>query len=340
MASWTSDHALSRDLLADVNGHVQMNGKSSLRDVQAVILAGGRGTRLAPYTSVLPKPLMPIGDQSILEVVVGQLEDAGIVNVNFCVGYLAHLIQAVFENRENGHVNITYVREQEALGTAAPLRLVDGLDSTFIVMNGDVLTTIDYDDLVAFHREQGNAITIATRERSIKIDYGLLHLDGDSRVREYEEKPTITSRVSMGIYVMEPEALDFVPEGEYFDFPDLVRALLEQGEPVGAYDHAGLWFDIGRQEDYERAINVWLEDEEQANGNGNANGRGNGHVNGNGHVTGNGHAVADGTLAHDPNRAAPHPTNGNGSADSRPKEASWISGMRRLRSANEAVKRP
>ena len=97
MASWTSDHALSRDLLADVNGHVQMNGKSSLRDVQAVILAGGRGTRLAPYTSVLPKPLMPIGDQSILEVVVGQLEDAGIVNVNFCVGYLAHLIQAVFE---------------------------------------------------------------------------------------------------------------------------------------------------------------------------------------------------------------------------------------------------
>ena len=182
MASWTSDLALSRDLLADVNGHVQMNGKSSLRDVQAVILAGGRGTRLAPYTSVLPKPLMPIGDQSILEVVVGQLEDAGIVNVNFCVGYLAHLIQAVFDSRENGHVDITYVREQEALGTAGPLRLVDGLDTTFIVMNGDVLTTIDYEELVRFHREQGNAVTIATRERSIKIDYGLLHLD-DVRAR-------------------------------------------------------------------------------------------------------------------------------------------------------------
>jgi NDP-sugar pyrophosphorylase family protein len=267
MASWTSDRALSLDLLAGMNVHSKMNGKGSMRGVQAVILAGGRGTRLAPYTSVLPKPLMPIGDQSILEVVVGQLEDAGIVNVNFCVGYLAHLIQAVFDSRENGHVNITYVREQEALGTAGPLRLVDGLDSTFIVMNGDVLTTIDYEELVRFHREQGNAVTIATRERSIKIDYGLLHLDDDARVREYEEKPTISSRVSMGIYVMEPEVIEFVPEAEYFDFPDLVRVLLEAGEPVGAYDHTGLWFDIGRQEDYERAINVWVS-KEATNGNG------------------------------------------------------------------------
>jgi NDP-sugar pyrophosphorylase family protein len=278
MASWTSDRTLSLDLLADMNGHSKMNGRDSMRDVQAVILAGGRGTRLAPYTSVLPKPLMPIGDQSILEVVVGQLEDAGIVNVNFCVGYLAHLIQAVFDSRENGHVDITYVREQEALGTAGPLRLVDGLDSTFIVMNGDVLTTIDYEELVRFHREQGNAVTIATRERSIKIDYGLLHLDEDSRVREYEEKPTISSRVSMGIYVMEPEVIELIPEGEYFDFPDLVQVLLDAGEPVGSYDHTGLWFDIGRQEDYERAINVWPI-REVTNGNGHAsvlNGNGNG----------------------------------------------------------------
>jgi NDP-sugar pyrophosphorylase family protein len=279
MATWTSDLAFSRDLLADVRGHIHVNGNGrphanghdSLKDVKAVILAGGRGTRLAPYTSVLPKPLMPIGDRSILEVVVGQLEDAGIFDVHFCVGYLAHLIEAVFESRENGHVNITYVREQEALGTAGPLRLVDGLDSTFIVMNGDVLTTIDYEKLIRFHREQGNALTIATRERSIKIDYGLLHLDEGSRVQSYEEKPTISSRVSMGIYVMEPDVIELVPRGEFFDFPDLVRTLLAEGEPVGAYDHDGLWFDIGRQEDYERAIDIWLEDE-HSNGNGNGNG--------------------------------------------------------------------
>ena len=270
MASWTSDLALSRDLLADVNGHA-INRKRSMRDVQAVVLAGGRGTRLAPYTSILPKPLMPIGDRSILEVVVGQLEDAGIVDIHFSVGYLAHLIEAVFETRQNGHVNITYVREQEALGTAAPLRLVGGLDSTFIVMNGDVLTTLDYRELVNFHREQGNELTIATHNRSIKIDYGMLHFDDTSRVREYEEKPTIASPVSMGIYVMEPSVIEHIPEQGYFDFPNLVQALLSADAQVGAYVHDGLWFDIGREEDYEQATAIWIETAD-ANGNGNGNG--------------------------------------------------------------------
>ena len=281
MASWTADLALSRDLLADVNGHTHRNGNGSLGDTKAVVLAGGRGARLAPYTSILPKPLMPIGDRSILEVVVGQLEEAGIVDIHFCVGYLAHLIQAVFESRENGHVNITYVHEQEALGTAGPLRLVDGLDDTFIVMNGDVLSTIDYENLVRFHHEHQNALTIATHERSIQIDYGMLHLDDDSQVRSYDEKPTISSRVSMGVYVMEPSVIEHVPENEYFDFPDLVRVLLESGEPVGAYTHDGMWFDIGRREDYERAATAWVLDS-SSNGNGNSgsvneNGASNGH---------------------------------------------------------------
>ena len=241
--------------------------------MKTVVLAGGRGTRLAPYTSILPKPLMPVGEQSILEVVVGQLEEAGIVDIHFCVGYLAHLVEAVFESRENGHVNITYVREQEALGTAAPLRLVEGLDSTFMVMNGDVLTTLDYRDLVQYHREQGNVLTIATHKRSIKIDYGMMHLDVTSRVRGFEEKPEIVSPVSMGIYVMEPDVLDYIPEGAYFDFPDLVQALLADGRRVGAYLYDGLWFDIGRQEDYERAVDAWQDGERAtetaANGNGN-----------------------------------------------------------------------
>ena len=246
----------------------ESNGVGSLKEVKAVVLAGGRGARLAPYTTILPKPLMPVGERSILEIVVGQLEKAGIVDIHFCVGYLAHLIQAVFENRENGHVNITYVYEQDALGTAAPLRLVEGLDDTFVVMNGDVLTTLDYRDLVHYHREQHNALTIATHKRSIKIDYGLLHLDVASRVREYEEKPEIASPVSMGIYVMEPSVVEHIPEDSHFDFPNLVRALLAAGEPVGAYFHDGLWFDIGRHEDYERATEAWANGAEEGNLNG------------------------------------------------------------------------
>jgi NDP-sugar pyrophosphorylase family protein len=244
----------------------------SLAGTKTVVLAGGRGTRLAPYTSVLPKPLMPVGDQAILEVVVGQLEEAGVVDIHFCVGYLAHLIEAVLENRENGHVKITYVRERNALGTAAPLRLVEGLDDTFIAMNGDVLTTLDYRDLVKYHHEQGNALTIATHKRSIKIDYGMMHLDVTSRVRGFDEKPEIVSPVSMGIYVMEPEVLDHIPDGQYFDFPDLVKALLVDERRVGAYLYDGLWFDIGRQEDYERATDAWQKANPLTNGNTKENG--------------------------------------------------------------------
>lgn len=251
----------------------------NLATMKAVILAGGRGTRLAPYTSVLPKPLMPVGDRSILEILVSQLEASGIRDVNFCVGYLAHLIEAVFDNRAPGEARITYVREQDALGTAAPLRLVEGLDKTFLVMNGDVLTTLDYAELVRFHREQGNKVTIAAHKRTTKIDYGMLQLDLTQRVREFREKPVIESPVSMGIYVMEPDILDFIPEHEYFDFPDLIRALLLQGERVGAYRYDGVWFDIGRQEDYALAVETWLEgggELEEKNGNGSVNGNGNG----------------------------------------------------------------
>jgi NDP-sugar pyrophosphorylase family protein len=238
----------------------------SLADMKTVVLAGGRGTRLAPYTTILPKPLMPVGDKSILEVVVGQLEEAGIVDIHFCVGYLAHLVEAVFENRKNGHVKITYVREQEALGTAAPLRLVEGLDSTFLAMNGDILTTLDFGELVSYHREHGNTLTIATHNRSIKIDYGMLHVDVGHRVRAFEEKPEIVTAVSMGIYVMEPEVLEHIPRGSYFDFPDLVGALLEAGLPIGAYRSNDLWFDIGRPEDYEQAAVAWGKNGNGSNG--------------------------------------------------------------------------
>ena len=251
------------------------------RTTKAVILAGGRGTRLAPFTSVLPKPLMPVGNRAILEIVVRQLEEAGITDLTFCVGYLSHLIRAVFDsghangNRNgnlngngngNGHAKITYVHEEQALGTAAPLALVERLDDTFIVMNGDVLTTLDYGALIEHHNHAGNALTIATYRRAIKIDYGILHLDGDDRVRGFEEKPEISSFVSMGIYVMEPLILEHLPPGQPFDFPDLVQALLAADERVGAYPFDGVWFDIGRHDEYERAAAAWERVEEEHRG--------------------------------------------------------------------------
>jgi NDP-sugar pyrophosphorylase family protein len=251
-------------------------GAGGLRDIKAVVLAGGRGTRLAPYTTILPKPLMPVGEQSILEIVVGQLEKAGVVDIRFSVGYLSHLIRAVFDHRPAGEAEITYVAEEKELGTAAPLKLMNDLDGTFLVMNGDVLTTLDFGAIVRYHREQGNALTIATHDRSIKIDYGILTVDTANRVGAFEEKPEIVSAVSMGIYVMEPEVLEYIPNESHFDFPDLVGALLEADMPIGAFRYDGLWFDIGRHEDYERAVTAGTQ---------------NGHTNGNG--TGkNGHSSA------------------------------------------------
>jgi NDP-mannose synthase len=239
-------------------------------NARAVILAGGRGTRLAPYTSVLPKPLMPIGNRAILEIVVEQLGQRGFHDVVLSVGHLSHLIRAVFDHGgparpSNGSpTRISYVYEEVPLGTAGSLRLVSGLDQTFLVMNGDLLTTLDYADLLRRHRETDNVLTIATKRRGIKVDYGVLHFEDASgplaRVTSYQEKPEYVSTVSMGVYAVEPRALDFIPADRAYDFPDLVHALLEAGEPIGAYPYDGLWFDIGRRDDYERAILAWEDD--------------------------------------------------------------------------------
>jgi NDP-mannose synthase len=227
---------------------------------RAVLLAGGRGTRLAPYTSVLPKPLMPIGDQSILEIVVRQLTRSGITDVTMCVGYLSRLIEAIFAGEAWQEQEIRFVREREPLGTAAPLRLVDGLTDTFLVMNGDVLSSIDYAALIDEHRTSGNRLTIAGYSRRTRIDFGVLRLQSSEtgqRLVAYDEKPALDLMVSTGIYVMEPEVLAHISPDGYFDFPDLVQALLEAGEPVGVHLHDGFWLDIGRHEDYQQAIDAW-----------------------------------------------------------------------------------
>jgi NDP-mannose synthase len=234
---------------------------SSFDCAKTVILAGGKGTRLRPYTAVLPKPLMPIGERAILELVVHQLAEQGFVDITLSVGHLAHLIEAVFGNGDNYGVDLTYIREDTPLGTAGSLRLVDDLDETFLVLNGDLVTSLEYGNLVRSHRASGNVLTIATKNRQARMDYGVLRLEGGTgptqTVVGYQEKPVFDCMVSMGIYVLEPRALQYIPEGGYFDFPDLVQALLAAGEPIGGFVHDGLWLDIGRHDDYEQAVALW-----------------------------------------------------------------------------------
>lgn len=225
---------------------------------RAVILAGGKGSRLGPYTTVLPKPLLPVGDRAILDVVAHQLRDLGFTDLTLAVGYLAHLVRAVMGDGSNWGVNIDYQEESEPLGTVGPLADIEGLDDSFLVMNGDVLTTLDYSEFMDLHRESGNILTIASHRRVVRTDYGVLHLDGQAGqtrvVTGFQEKPEIPYVVSMGVYVLEPSALEYIEAGKYLDLPDLVLRLIEAGEQVGSYLFEGYWLDIGRHEDYERAI--------------------------------------------------------------------------------------
>lgn len=221
--------------------------------MKAVILAGGKGTRLSPYTKVLPKPLMPIGDMPILEVILRQVKLAGINDVVLTVGHLSELLRTFFQDGSRLSLNISYNYEDSPLGTAGPIAFVPNLDETFLVMNGDVLSTLPLGELIQFHKTQNAIATIATHHRRVKVDLGVIQWDGDARVTGYIEKPTYDYSVSMGIYVFEPKVLTYIPKGEYYDFPDLVKKLIGVGEKVIGYRFDGYWQDLGRPDDYESA---------------------------------------------------------------------------------------
>ncbi len=227
--------------------------------MKAIILAGGKGTRLRPYTTAFPKPLVPLGHQPIIDIIISQLAHYGFRDIVLMVGYLAELIQAYFQHvgeRFDG-VNLTYIKEKAPMGTAGCLPLVPDLRETFLVMNGDILTTMDYAGLVAFHKSRGGILTIGVHKKKVAIDLGVLEMDGEGFLTNYVEKPQKEYSVSMGIYVYEPEVLKYIPKNGYFDFPDLVLKLLESGERVAAYPCNEFWLDIGRHEDYERAQEVF-----------------------------------------------------------------------------------
>ena len=219
--------------------------------MKALLLAGGKGTRLRPYTTVLPKPLMPIGEFPILEIVIRQLKAAGISDIVISVGYLSQLIESYFGDGERWGADITYSREASPLGTAGPISLLQDVDEPFLVMNGDILTDLNFSDFCKSHQSGSAIATVAMYKKKIKIELGTLECNNDMSIVGYIEKPTLEYDVSTGIYMFSPRVKDYLKYNQRLDLPDLIRKLIDNGETVRGYPLNGLWFDLGRKEDYE-----------------------------------------------------------------------------------------
>jgi NDP-sugar pyrophosphorylase family protein len=221
--------------------------------MKAVILAGGKGARLTPYTKILPKPLMPMGDMPILEILLRQMRRCGVRQVILTVGHLAELLRAFFQDGNWLGMEIEYSYEDLPLGTAGPLSLINGLEDTFLVTNGDVLTTLDFQSVIEYHKKSKAIGTIASHVRKMQIDYGIIQTNSGNVINGYIEKPTYEFCVSMGIYVFEPRVLSYLRFNEYLDLPDLILKLIGAGERVMSYPFSGYWMDLGRVCDYETA---------------------------------------------------------------------------------------
>ncbi|GGV06707.1 nucleotidyltransferase family protein [Streptomyces spectabilis] len=222
--------------------------------MHAVILAGGKGVRLRPYTTALPKPLVPIGDQhAILEIVLRQLSAAGFTSCTIAIGHLGHIIRAYVGSGSRWRLRIGYSTEESPLGTMGPLLTMrDRLPEHFLVMNGDILTDLDFADVLRAHQESRAPLTIATYPREVHIDFGVLTTE-ERRVVAFTEKPSVDYRVSMGVYGVSRETLTPYTPGLPLGFDELVLDLLKAGNPPHAYEFDGYWLDIGRPDDYDRA---------------------------------------------------------------------------------------
>lgn len=231
--------------------------------MRAIILAGGKGRRLAPYTITFPKPLVPVGDMPILEIVIRQLKFAGFTHVTLAVGHLAELLMAYFQDGSRWGVTIDYSREEKPLGTTGPLLLIKDLPEDFLVMNGDVLTTLNYGELFQVHRRSRASLTVACHRCNTKVDLGVIEFDGRMQVTGYREKPTIPYDVSMGVYAFNRRALRNYAPDTYVDLPTVVQDLIAIGDPVKVHLTDNEWLDIGRPADYEIASERFQSMKEQ-----------------------------------------------------------------------------
>jgi NDP-sugar pyrophosphorylase family protein len=224
--------------------------------MKAVIQAGGQGTRLRPFTLVLPKPLMPVGDLPVIEMLLKWLRRNDIDQAFITTGHLGHLLRAVCGDGRQWGMNIVYSEEPEPLGTVGALHLIaEHLDQTFLMLNGDLVTDLDLRAFGAHHRNHGGPLTVAVTEKIVKVDLGVIQ-SSNGRIHSFEEKPALKFKVSMGVYCMEPSILKLIPKGVPFGFDNLMHAMLARDLPVHTYEHNGMWMDIGRPEDFRRAQEI------------------------------------------------------------------------------------
>jgi NDP-sugar pyrophosphorylase family protein len=220
---------------------------------RVVILAGGMGKRLAPYTFVIPKPIVPIGTTPVVEVVLRQLSRFGFRHVTIALGHMSEIIRAVAGDGSKFGVEISYSQETTPLGTIGPLTLIEDLTDDFVVMNSDLLTDLNFGELWTYHRAHGDIATIATFEKATKLELGVLQTDDQDRIVAFEEKPTLRHKVSMGIYVFSRRVCEYIPANTPFGFDALMLSLLKRQETIRSYPFGGRWLDIGVPADYEKA---------------------------------------------------------------------------------------
>lgn len=223
---------------------------------RAVILAGGQGSRLRPYTIVLPKPLMPIGEYPVLEVIIKQLVKFGFEHITLAVNHQAELFKAFFADGKKWNVKIDYSLEEKPMGTIGPLKLIKNLPSDFLVMNGDILTDLNYLDFFEFHCRNKNLFTVSSFIRTHIIDYGVLRTNSDDLLINFQEKPVTDYKVSMGVYMVNRDIMNLISKGDdAYGFDNLMLDLLSNDYRISVKEHKGLWLDIGRPDDYMVAIN-------------------------------------------------------------------------------------
>jgi dTDP-glucose pyrophosphorylase/CBS domain-containing protein len=232
---------LRKDLIPDVR-----------LDLSAVIMAGGYGKRLLPLTENVPKPMLPVGDRPLLELIIGQLRRSGIRDVNLTTHYLPESIVNHFGDGQKFGVRLNYVKEDHPMGTAGGLRQMNRPTGPILVINGDILTGVHFQEMLIYHRQHLAELTVGVRRYDMQVPFGVVECKGE-RITKLREKPSLSFFINAGTYLLEPSAWDYIPEGRRFDMTDLIQALLDDGRPVASFPIMEYWLDVGRHEDYQKA---------------------------------------------------------------------------------------